>query len=79
MNLRKTDLPPPDAMPIRIKPKGLDNKRQWYLYDEIRQFVKEELQDIVTPLHFQPKNPQATPSSDTEIEEHLPVSKRARN
>ena len=37
-------------MPQTIQPKGLDAKRQWYLYDEIRPFTAEHCQDITTPL-----------------------------
>ena len=44
-----------DEMPITITPKGLDAKRQWYLYDEIRQFVEPSSQDLVTPLSLVPK------------------------
>ena len=33
-----------------IQPKGLDTKRQWYLYDKIRPFTAEHCQDITTPL-----------------------------
>lgn len=35
-----------NAMPI---PKGLDSKRQQYLFNEIREFVAEDTQDLVCP------------------------------
>ncbi|KAK3735244.1 hypothetical protein RRG08_052526 [Elysia crispata] len=44
-----------DDFPTIILPKGLDAKRQWYLYDEIRQFAGESKQDLVTPLPLVPK------------------------
>ena len=37
-------------MPQTTRPKGLDAKREWYLYDEIRPFAAERYQDITTPL-----------------------------
>ncbi|KAL2104400.1 hypothetical protein ACEWY4_001268 [Coilia grayii] len=36
-------------LPDQIFPKGLDLKRQQYLYREIREFVAEEKQDLVCP------------------------------
>ncbi len=38
------------ALPEQIIPPGLSNKRQWYLYDKIRQFCSEESKDLVCPL-----------------------------
>lgn len=40
----------PNDMPDQILPKGLDFKRQQYLYNEIREFVAEDKQDLVCPL-----------------------------
>ena len=48
--LLKQNLPTITEMPQTIQPKGLDAKRQWYLYDEIRPFTAEHCQDITTPL-----------------------------
>lgn len=40
----------PNALPDQILPKGLDFKRQQYLYNKIREFVAEDKQDLVCPL-----------------------------
>ena len=52
-----------DGSPVEIKPKGLDLKRQWYLYNTIREFVASEKQDLVCPL---PETPMPTVSSDVQ-------------
>jgi len=39
----------PSDMPPELRPKGMDAKRQKYLYDEIREFCREETKDIVCP------------------------------
>lgn len=45
--LAVSDCPP--HMPEELVPKGLDAKRMKYLFDEIRQFCREETKDIVCP------------------------------
>ena len=52
-NLHKTH--PDDSMPEVLKPAGLSVSRQWYLYDNIRQFCSEQTRDIVCPLPQTPK------------------------
>ena len=47
-------------LPLLITPTGLDATRQWYLYNEIREYCSEETQDRVCPL------PRVSPSSNTE-------------
>lgn len=47
-------------MPSIIVPKGLNAKRQWYLYQEIRPFTAEEFQDITCPRPTVPKPPRAS-------------------
>lgn len=47
--------PSPLLLPPVIPPKGLDLQRQWYLYDQIRDFCKEEWKDEVCPLPALPK------------------------
>ena len=42
-------------MPEVIVPAGLSAERQWYLYDEIREFVSHQSRDVVTPLTTVPK------------------------
>ena len=49
-SLLRQRLPHKRTMPQVIRPKGLDAKRQWYMYDEIRPFTAERCQDITTPL-----------------------------
>lgn len=48
----------PNALPCQLHPKGLDAKRQQYLYNEIRGFVSEDKQNLVCPL------PQAVNNSE---------------
>ena len=43
-------LPSIQAFPKTVAPKGLNEDRQWYLYNKIRQFCSEETKDIVCPL-----------------------------
>ena len=35
--------------PAAIKPPGLDPARQWYLYNNIRQFVPDDSKDVLCP------------------------------
>ena len=47
--------------PTPILPKGLDTKRQWYLYDEIRPFCSTNLaKDVTCPKPSVPR-PDAAP------------------
>ena len=39
----------PKQGPSQITPPGLPLQRQWYLYKQIREFVKDSLQDVVCP------------------------------
>jgi len=48
LSLVKTEVPQ-EAMPETTELPGLDNKRQKYLYNEIRPFVREEFKDTVCP------------------------------
>ncbi|GFR91427.1 hypothetical protein ElyMa_004327400 [Elysia marginata] len=61
--LLKVPLPIPTELPKLINPPGLDNKRQWYLYNEIREFVDEAYRDIAAPLPQQPQLSQHEPSA----------------
>ena len=76
-------------MPDIISPNGLDNKRQWYLFDKIRPFcIAPESKDITCPLPSCPRpassappSPMAAPPITEEDEEELPqppASKRPR-
>ena len=42
-------------LPNPIVPAGLSLERQYYLYDKIREFVPEDLQDLVCPKPIQPR------------------------
>ena len=42
--------------PEVIPAKGLSPDRQWYLYDQIRQFCPESTKDLVCPLPSVPRN-----------------------
>ena len=46
VDLLKGEHPHPDDMPDRIQPKGLDAKRKWYLFEEIRQFTSKECRNL---------------------------------
>ena len=45
--LLSSSSPLPTTGPNPVKPPGLDLKRQWYLYNNIRPFVKEECKDTL--------------------------------
>ena len=84
--LLKQNLPTITEMPQTIQPKGLDAKRQWYLYDEIRPFTAEHCQDITTPLpavakpKTQKQRVEAVSSdSDDDIPPPPPKSSRGRS
>ena len=51
-------------LPAVVPPKGLSNERQWYLYDKIRQYCREECKDFTCPL---PKLPRPAGSSRQEL------------
>ena len=79
-SLLRQSLPREPAMPQVIRPKRLDAKRQWSLYDEIRPFTAERCQDITTPLPSVPKTRKrqvADVSSDSDDVEIPPPPNRA--
>lgn len=51
-NLLKDASVVPTGMPEEIKPTGLSPERKLYLYNEIREFCKEEVKDLVCPAPF---------------------------
>ena len=61
-----------DDLPAVVPPKGLSNERQWYLYDKIRQYCREECKDFTCPLPESPRpagsSRQSTPGIDEEPE-----------
>ena len=71
--------PSGDAMPPVIPNSGLDTKRQWYLYDEIRQFVEEGLQDLVA-AHYIPKPGRTAASAEgAELEEETEAAQAKKS
>jgi len=55
-NLLKRRPTPADGLPELVVPHGLDPQRQWYLYENIRQFFKKpEACDQVCPKPIMPK------------------------
>ena len=48
--LKENWMPDKDDLPPVIPSPGLPVDRQWYLYDNIRQFCSREKQDITYPL-----------------------------
>ena len=50
-----------DELPPVVPPKGLTSERQWYLYDKIRRYCRDECKDFNCPL------------PDTPVD-HLPIS-----
>lgn len=46
---------PAHSLPSVIQPAGLDSKRQWYLYEQIRPFCKPLTEDLICPLPLVPK------------------------
>ena len=47
--LRTEDSLPPSNLPAALEPKGLDQQRKLYLFNEIRQFCKEGTEDLIAP------------------------------
>ncbi len=53
--LKQDWVPSHSVYPNVVIPKGLTLERQWYLYENIRQFCPEEDKDISCPLPSHPK------------------------
>ena len=50
LHLLKDNWNPGESVPNILTPKGLPLERQWYLYNNIRQFCPEETKDVVCLL-----------------------------
>ena len=50
-----TWVPDSHELPQRVTPPGLSAKRQWYLYDQIREFCREDSKNLVCPLPAVPR------------------------
>ena len=58
INLMTTDCNViPQDRPVTQLPAGLDSKRQWYLHRHIRQFCREDTQDVMCPRPAVPEGP----------------------
>ena len=65
----------PQSAPDAVVSAGLDPQRQWYLYNSIREFVKEVNKDTLCPL---PTVPRPSTHRPPERCEPSPPPKRAR-
>lgn len=68
--------PCPSQMSPVLVPTGLDMKRQKYLYDEIRQFCREETKDTVCPVPKQPLNIDIAAHDDAMSSQEQPTTSR---
>ena len=63
-----------DELPPVVPPKGLTSERQWYLYDKIRRYCRDECKDLTCPLPDTPR-PSSRQSTPGIVEdEDAPVS-----
>lgn len=66
-------VPDPNELPDIIPAKGLSTERQWYLYDQIRQFCPDSRKDLTCPEPSVPKpcsrsgTPLPTMEIDTDV------------
>ena len=60
-----------DKLPPLVPPKGFSNERQWYLYDKIRRYCRDECKDLTCPLPDTPRlsSRQSTPGIDEDTPE----------
>ena len=66
--------PPTGSLPTVLQPAGMDETRQWYLYEQIREFCEDEYKDITCPKPRVPKRKQ----QNQDAEETAAPAKRAR-
>lgn len=52
--MKNPQVPSACQLPVQIEPKGLDPSRQWYLYDEIRQFCLNSSSACPKPMDPKP-------------------------
>ena len=52
-----------DELPPVVSPKGLTSERQWYLYDKIRRYCRDECKNLTCPIPDTPRpsSRQSTP------------------
>ena len=66
--------PPTGSLPTVLQPAGMDETRQWYLYEQFREFCDDEYKDITCPKPHVPKRKQ----QNQDVEETAAPAKRAR-
>ena len=75
-------VPTADELPPLITPLGLSKERQWYLYNQIREFCRAGTEDLVCPLPSRPlegcDENQHEVESEEESEAQVPPAKRVR-
>ena len=67
-----------ESGPDVIPPKGLSLDRQWYLFDQIRQFCPDSTKDLVCPRPSVPRNGRQSADQNTGNSEEASQSKRMR-
>ena len=72
--------PDPSEYPERVQPKGLSAERQWYLFDQIREFCPEGDRDVTCPRPSVPKpgSRAGTPVAEGTNEEEVVASPPAK-
>lgn len=77
--LRNTEwVPSASVLPEIIPPAGLSPQRQWYLYDQIREFCREGTEDLVCPLPAVPRPGEQSESDDEDNADEPPPPKRSK-
>ena len=66
VNLRREQDIRPEGMPVAIPPKGLTAERQWYLFDNIREFCVSAAKDITCPKPTVPRPKKTGKQSGTQ-------------
>ena len=71
--------PTATEMPLPVEPKGFSLEREWYLYDQIREFCEEGKQDLLCPLPSRPRQRSiGIPPPPNPDQSLSPVPKRQR-
>lgn len=75
----KQNLPRSDNMPTILSGVGLDAARQWYLYEQIREFCySENAKDLVCPKPVVPKKEVDLEKENSKQLKHKPVMSRKK-
>ena len=73
--LRSPNTLPPAELPEELTPPGLDTERQWYLFDEVREFCSEKGADITCPRPTVP-NPKKLVAEESDVVLEQKVKRR---